>query len=124
MTEVSRATVDDERALEDVLDTIGDEGARRILAAINSDPRPAKELAAETGLSLPTVYRRLDRLEEHDLVTERTAVAADGNHRSVYASNFDSTVIALQDDGYRVRIRHRDDPSDRFSLLWDELATD
>lgn len=116
--------MDDERALEDVLDTIGDEGARRILAAINRDPRPAKELAAETGLSLPTVYRRLDRLEEHDLVTERTAVAADGNHRGVYASNFDSTVIALQDDGYRVRIRHRDDPSDRFSLLWDELATD
>lgn len=116
--------MDDEESLDDVLDTIGDEGARRILAAINRDPRPAKELAEATGLSLPTVYRRLDLLEEHDLVTERTAIDAAGNHHSVYASNFDSTVIALQEDGYRVQIYHRDDPSDRFSLLWDELAAD
>ena len=119
--EPKQPVVDDERSIEEVLDTIGDRHARRVLAAISQDPKSAKDLADEVDLSLPTVYRRIEVLKEHDLVTEQTLVAEDGNHYKVYESNFESTVISLQDDEYRVRIYREENLPDRFSQLWDEL---
>ena len=113
--------MDDDRSIEEVLDTIGDQHARRVLAAISREPKSAKELADECDLSLPTVYRRIEILEEHDLVKDRTLVAEDGNHYKVYESNFESTVISLEDDEYRVRIYREENLPDRFSQLWDEL---
>ncbi|PSP27369.1 transcriptional regulator [Halobacteriales archaeon QH_2_65_14] len=111
----------DERSIEDILDTIGDKHARRVLAAISQDPKSAKELAEECDLSLPTVYRRIEMLDEYDLVKDRTLVADDGNHYKVYESNFESTVISLQDDEYQVRIYREENLPDRFSQLWNEL---
>ncbi|WP_159902422.1 ArsR/SmtB family transcription factor [Salinirussus salinus] len=116
--------MDDDRPIEDILDTIGDEHARRVLAAISREPKPAKELAEECDLSLPTIYRRVEMLEEHDLVKDRTLVADDGNHYKVYECNFESTVISLDDDEYRVRIYREENLPDRFSQLWDDLSPD
>jgi DNA-binding transcriptional ArsR family regulator len=116
--------VGDERSIEDVLDTIGDQHARTVLAAISREPLSAKELAAECDLSLPTIYRRLELLQDHDLVVERTAVAEDGNHYNVYECNFDSTVIRLEDDEYDVRIYRKENLPDRFTQLWDELGAE
>jgi predicted transcriptional regulator len=112
---------DDERSIEEILDTIGDEHARRVLASISREPKPAKDLAEECDLSLPTVYRRLEMLAEYKLVADRTLVSEDGNHYKVYESKFESTVISLQDDQYQVRIYREENLPDRFSQLWDEL---
>jgi hypothetical protein len=68
------------------------------------------------------VYRRIDRLQEHDLIDERTLVADDGNHYNEYVCNFDSTVISIEDDDYEVRIFREDNAPDQFRELWDELA--
>jgi len=46
-------------------------------------------------------------------------VADDGNHYKVYESNFESTVISLEEDEYRVRIYREENLPDRFSQLWD-----
>jgi len=113
--------VDDEKSIEEILDTIGDGHARRVLAAISREPKSAKELAEECDLSLPTVYRRIEDLDEYELVKDRTLVADDGNHYKVYESNFESTVISLEDDEYRVRIYREENLPDRFNKLWDEL---
>ena len=112
----------DDRAIEDILDTIGDEHARRVLASISREPKPAKELAEDCDLSLPTIYRRIEMLEEHDLVKERTLVADDGNHYNVYECQFESTVISLDDEEYRVQIYREENLPDRFSQLWDDLS--
>jgi DNA-binding HxlR family transcriptional regulator len=116
--------VDEDRSIEEILNTIGDEHARTVLAAISRSPRSAKELADECDLSLPTIYRRLELLQEHELITERTAVAEDGNHYNIYECNFDSTVIALKDEEYKVRIYRKENLPDRFGALWDELGSD
>jgi predicted transcriptional regulator len=116
--------VDGERSIEEILDTIGDEYARRVLAAISREPRSAKELSEECDLSLPTVYRRIEMLDEYDLVKDQTLVAEDGNHYKVYKSNFESTVITLEDNEYRVRIYREENLPDRFTQLWSELNPD
>jgi predicted transcriptional regulator len=116
--------VSDQR-IEAVLDTIGDEHARHLLAAISREPRSAKELAEECDLSLPTVYRRIEMLEEHALVTDRTCVTEDGNEYNVYESNFESTVVTLNDDDeYQVRVYRENNLPDRFSQLWEELSSE
>lgn len=116
--------MDDEQSIEEVLNTIGDQHARTVLAAISREPRSAKELAEASDLSLPTIYRRLELLQEQDLIIEQTAVAQDGNHYKIYECNFDSTVIALKDEEYKVRIYRRENLPDRFSQLWDELSVE
>jgi len=113
--------VGDERRIEEILDTIGDEHARRVLAAISREPRSAKELGEECDMSLPTVYRRIEMLSEYDLVKDQTLVADDGNHYKIYESNFESTVISLEGDEYRVRVYREENLPDRFSQLWDDL---
>jgi predicted transcriptional regulator len=116
--------VDEQRSIEEILDTIGDEYARRVLAAISREPRSAKELSEECDLSLPTVYRRIEMLDEYDLIKDQTLVAEDGNHYKVYKSNFESTVITLEDDEYKVRIYREENLPDRFTQLWNELNPD
>ncbi len=111
----------DERSIEEILDTIGDKHARTVLASISRESRSAKELAEECDLSLPTVYRRIEMLDEYNLVKDRTLVADDGNHYKVYESNFESTVISLEDDEYQVQIYREDNLPDRFGQLWDDL---
>ncbi len=115
--------VDENRTIEEILDTIGDEHARRLLASVSIEPKSAKDIAEECDLSLPTVYRRIETLEEYDLVKDRTLVAEDGNHYKVYESNFESTVISLENDTYQVRVYREENIPDRFSQLWDELHT-
>ena len=114
----------DDRSIEDILDTIGDKHARRVLAAISRESQSAKDLAEECDLSLPTVYRRIEMLEEYDLVTNETLVADDGNHYKIYDSNFESTVITLEDDEYKIRIYREENLPDKFSQLWDDLGAE
>jgi predicted transcriptional regulator len=113
--------VDENQSIEDILDTIGDEYARGVLAAISREPQSAKDLAEECDLSLPTVYRRIEMLNQYNLVKDQTLVAEDGNHYKVYESNFESTVISLEDEEYSVRIYREENLPDRFSQLWDDL---
>lgn len=118
------STVRGDPTVEEILDTIGDRSARSILAAIGEKPQSAKELANQLDLSLPTVYRRLEVLQEHNLVTTKTLVAEDGNHYDVYESNFNSTVISLEGDEYDIRVFRQNHLPDRFSQLWDDLHHD
>ena len=108
--------------IEDVLDTIGDRRARHVLASIAHEPRSAKEIAEELDLSLPTVYRRIEELEDFSLVEGRTEIAADGNHYRVFECTFDSTVISLDDGEYEVQIFREGNVPDRFASLWDDLS--
>ncbi|MXV60708.1 helix-turn-helix domain-containing protein [Natronorubrum sp. JWXQ-INN-674] len=114
--------MNEESSIEQILDTIGDKHARTVLASISREPSSAKELEERLDLSQPTIYRRLELLQEHDLIKDRTLVADDGNHYKEYTCNFNSTVISLDDDEYDIRIFREENLPDRFSSLWDELG--
>lgn len=87
-----------------VLDALGDEEARRLLASVSERPRSAKDLAAEHDLSLPTVYRRLDLLMDNGLVSSQMFVTEDGAHYKVYEASFRRAVVDLADGEYGVRL--------------------
>jgi DNA-binding transcriptional ArsR family regulator len=83
----------------DLLAVLEDDYARRILAAVAEEARPARELMEACDASRATVYRRLNRLEEQDLVTARTEVHPDGHHRKVFAATLEEATISLGGDG-------------------------
>ena len=118
-----RIGVDSDTPVEDILDTIGDNHARRILVTVSRTPRSAKEIAEECDISLPTVYRRLELLEANNLVEDSQEVDDDGNEFRIYKCAFDSTIISLKDDKYDVRIYRTENLPDRFSRLWDDLQS-
>ena len=111
-----------DQSVDAVLDTIGDERTRTVLAAIAQKPGSVKDLTERLELSRATIYRRVETLREHDLVEERTLVADDGNHYNVYWSEFNGTMVTLDDDGYDVRVLREGDLSDQLTQLRDDLS--
>lgn len=89
-------------APETVLDLLDDEYARAILASISATAKPARELVGELDTSRPTVYRRLNRLEEAGLVESRMSIEPDGHHRQVYRATLSDVTLSLSDDGLRI----------------------
>ncbi|MFB6160629.1 MAG: winged helix-turn-helix domain-containing protein [Haloferacaceae archaeon] len=111
-----------DEAAEAILDAFGDRRARHVLAVVGREPRSAKAIAEELDLSLPTVYRRIEDLQDYDLVVDRTEIGDDGNHYRVFECNFESTVISLEGGEYEVRVFRRGKVPDRFARLWDDLS--
>ncbi|ELZ84354.1 winged helix-turn-helix domain-containing protein [Haloferax larsenii] len=89
---------------DDLLDILGDTEGRALLTALRREPQSAKELASTTDLSLPTVYRRLDKLTTRGLVDSTTEVEADGTHYRRYECSFDEAVITLTTDGFSTEL--------------------
>ncbi|SDX78100.1 ArsR/SmtB family transcription factor [Halobellus clavatus] len=114
-----------------VLDVLSDEYARSILAATSVKPMSAQQLADECGMSKPTVYRRVERLQEHDLLGERTEIQDDGNHYSVYVATLSEVSIELDDGSFEADVQRREpaafpgeresDTADRFAKMWENL---
>jgi DNA-binding IclR family transcriptional regulator len=90
--------------LEAALDLLSDEYACRILGALDERPMPAAELADACGMSRPTAYRRLDRLETAGLVTADLAYDPDGHHRRRYHLALDQLEVRIGADGVSGRL--------------------
>ncbi|MFC6826155.1 winged helix-turn-helix domain-containing protein [Halopelagius fulvigenes] len=91
-----------------ILDALGDEEARRLLASVSERPRSAKDLATEHDLSLPTVYRRLELLIDTGLASSQMFVTEEGGHYKVYEASFRRAVVDLDDGEYGVRLGEGD----------------
>lgn len=106
-----------------IAELLADETTRQILLATRTEPMDANTLADRCGVSPSTVYRRVDRLREHDLLVERTQPDADGHHYQVYAARLDRVSIDVTSEGFDVAVERRDDdrladgPVDRFTRL-------
>jgi predicted transcriptional regulator len=112
----------DELSLETIADVLDDEYARAILAAASREPVAAQELAIAIDADPSTVYRRLDTLEEFDLVSSHLQPQADGHHYSVYRTRLQRVTVELNNGRYQVTVeRALTDPADRLTTLFEEI---
>lgn len=116
-----RPAVPEDAPPADLFALLDDEYARAILAATDQRPMSAPALAEACDASRPTIYRRIDRLKEYDLLSETVRPDEDGHHRRVYVSRFRGLSVDLDDGTYRVTLDRREDPADRFTALWEGL---
>ncbi len=106
---------------EDVFDVFGNELAREILVLASAEPVSAEELAAQCESSLPTVYRRLNALEEFDFMTHERAVDPDGHHYKTYRTKLQELDFTIENGGFTVDIQIRQDPVDGSPSSADDL---
>lgn len=105
-----------------VVEMLDDECARTVLTATSQEPMSASELADVCDVSLPTVYRRVERLAALDLLRERTRPRADGHHDTVYVASFDRFEVELTDGALEFALeRAEPDPADELARLWERF---
>jgi predicted ArsR family transcriptional regulator len=107
--------VSDVRDPEALADLLGDECARTILVETRKGPRSAAELSDSAGVSEPTVYRRLERLREYDLVTEDIQPVTDGKNYKRYRTELDGIELELTEEGFEIAVSRRSRMADRFT---------
>ena len=109
------STVSDVRDPEALADLLGDDCIRTILIEAKKKPRSAAELSDLTGVSEPTVYRRLERLREYELVTEEIQPVTDGKNYRLYRTQLERIQLDLSEDGFEVSLSRADRMADRFT---------
>jgi len=115
---------EDPPAVDDVLDALADDAARRIVTAL-SEPKTASDLSEECDIPLSTTYRKLETLTDASLLEESTDIRRDGQHTTRYAVAFETVTVSVDDDGGRafdVEFTRPDRTRDeRLADLWSEL---
>jgi predicted transcriptional regulator len=105
--------------LATVLSLLDDEHVRSILTVTSERPMSATELGEHCGLSKTSIYRRLDRLRDADLVEEQTRPRSDGHHEAVYVSRLDRFELAVRNGSLSWEIdRQHVDVADQLTELW------
>lgn len=69
-----------------VLDALGDPKTRQCYYALVGETHSADGLAAATGYSLTTVYRRLNALRQADLITSQIQIDPGGDHYETFTA--------------------------------------
>lgn len=107
----------------DIYAILEDDYARRILVETYDDPRSAEALSDACDASESTIYRRVERLRDRDLLEGIQRLDPGGHHHEVYAARLEKVTVELTDDGFIVEIDRRDETAaDRFTRLYEELS--
>lgn len=99
----------------ELADIIADDCARHILIETKNNPCSASELSRRLDMSEPTIYRRLERLRKHDLISEEIRPVTDGNNYKVYRAQIHSVTLELTDEGFESDVSLRERMADRFT---------
>lgn len=120
---------EDPPSVDDVLDALADDAARRILTAL-TEPKTASDLSEECDIPLSTTYRKLEKLTDASLLRESTDIRRDGQHTTRYSVSFDSVTVSIDgaDDEADARrelavefSRPERTRDERLADLWSEL---
>ena len=119
---INAGDVSEECDEEAVLELLEDDYARGILTETSAEPMSVKTLSERCEASEATIYRRIDRLKDCDLVEEQIRPRSDGNHYKVYRSRLETFAVSFEDGEMRADIaRTEEDVADRFTRMWEDL---
>ena len=104
---------------ETMFDLLDDEYARTILVATYREPMSAEALAEVCDASPSTIYRRVERLRDHQLLDAEQRLDPDGHHYEEYAACLQRVTVELTEDGIELDVDREEDPADRFTRLYE-----
>lgn len=81
------------------LELLGDEYACRIIGALDGEQLSASTLVERCEMSRPTVYRRLDRLEDAGLVDVHTERGHNGQEHRQFSLAVEEIQFQVDEDG-------------------------
>lgn len=81
--------------LDRMLRALQDDDCRQLLEATATDSLTATELARECDIPSSTVYRKLERLSDLDLLRESIRIGTDGDHTTEYELAVEAVTISI-----------------------------
>jgi predicted transcriptional regulator len=106
---------------DDIFDVLASEDVRRILVATSVRPMSAKELADICDRSLATIYRRIQAMENYNLLSEELTRDPDGTQYSEYRSDLNEITISIEEGQLNVDVDIKRDTVDQFAELIEDL---
>ena len=106
---------------DDIFDVLASEDVRQILVATNVRSMSVKELADICDRSLATIYRRIQAMENYNLVSEEITRDADGTQYSEYKSELNEITISVEEGQLDIDINIEKDTVDQFAELIEDL---
>jgi len=110
--------------LATVVSVLNDQYTREILVSTTDRALSAEQLIEQSDASRPTIYRRLRRLVDLDLLVERQELDPNGHHFKTYRARLDRVTIDLDADGFTTRVARstvEDDAVGRLNRLYERL---
>ena len=108
-------------AAVDTIRTLGDKYSAEILSATD-EARSAQELSEELDIPIATCYRRIDELQEHDLLELHDSILSDDRRRiKVYRRSVDSVHVEF-DGSLSVETDDRNEVTNTLDEAWRTLS--
>lgn len=102
---------------------LDDEYARQTPIETNNETRSTNPPCEGCDASEATVYRRLERLQQQELVESVQEIDPNEGPHEVYAARLDHVSIDLTAAGFEVDIEYVDETAaDRLTRLYEELS--
>lgn len=99
-----------------------DEYAHTILIQTSKQEMSAQELSEACDASVSTVYRRIERLQEYELLEERLQLDKDGHHYNTYTARLKRIEVELENGEFAVDLTYREpNAADRFTDLFEGM---
>lgn len=115
------ATVDHET--EELLTLLEDEYTRTIIVESYREPRSVNALSTACDADPSTIYRRIDRLQQRDLLQDQQRLDPNGHHYKVYTARLEGVAIDVTEDGLDVTVEYaEEDAADTFTRLYEEFS--
>lgn len=112
----------EESDVREIAALLEDEYAHAILRHTSDQVMSASELSDACDASVSTIYRRIERLQEYDLLAEQLQLDRDGHHYKTYSARLERITIELVDGAFELEVTHRpEDAADRFTDLFEGL---
>ncbi len=109
---------------EAVTEAVENPHDRQILAVAQDRPVEAGEIIEVTGISKSTVYRRIQRLQDLDLLEVHSGVLREGHPIDRYRATVAMAGLVVEEGTVEARWRVLETPDERLFRLWDQLRGD
>lgn len=108
--------------IRDIASLLKDEYAHAILVHTSTQEMSAPELSDACDASVSTIYRRIEHLQEYDLLAEQLNLDQDGHHYKTYMARLERIDIELTEGTFEIEVTYRpEDAADRFTNLFEGL---
>jgi len=106
----------------EMLRVLGNEYNPQILSFAH-EPRSAQELSDELDVPIATCYRRIEELQEAELLEHHDRVLSDERRRvNVYRRNIEEVIVRFSEGEVAVDVEERQQVKNRLDEAWRQLS--
>lgn len=87
-----------------ILKIITEPQSRKIMEAIQEEPKSVIQISEETGIIQSMIYRRLHKFEKHNLVKTTVKITDEGKKSFYYQSKINGVNVNYENGNFQVKI--------------------